>query len=58
MPKPGEMNRIPGLYRSACCGALRYIKDIQTFPPCPGGGKGSRGKCSGQNAEWSFVRPT
>ncbi|MEP6935299.1 MAG: hypothetical protein ABI988_15415 [Nitrospirota bacterium] len=57
MNKAGDINLIPGLYRSECCGIERSLPDNATFPPCPGSGKSGESRCSGQNAEWIFVRP-
>ena len=58
MPKPGDINHVPGVYRSVCCGVERSIPDNVKFPPCPGSGKSGGIRCAGQNANWIFVRPT
>ena len=57
MQKTGEINLIPGLYRSECCGVERSLADNVEFPRCPGSGKSGESRCSGQNAEWILVRP-
>ena len=58
MHKSSEINHFHGLYRSECCGVERSLPDNVKFPPCPGSGKATAGKCVGQNATWKFVRPT
>ena len=57
MPKAGEINHVPGEYRSVCCSVERSLPDNVIYPPCPGSGKSSWTECAGKNAEWSMVRP-
>ena len=56
MWKAGEINRVPGVYRSMCCGVEQMMPDNLKFPPCPGSGKSGGSRCAGQNATWTFVR--
>ena len=58
MPKTGDINHAPGVYRSVCCGVERSLPDNVKFPPCPGSGKSSWSRCVGKNANWIMVRPT
>ncbi len=54
--RTGDMNHVPGVYMSLCCGVERSVPDNMKFPPCPGGGKSGGRKCSGQNAMWTYLR--
>jgi hypothetical protein len=54
MPKTGEMNSVPGIYRSDCCGVERTIPQNQRFPPCDSHGL----YCKGNAATWTLVRRT
>ena len=56
MPRTGDINHVPGVYISMCCGVERSIPDNMKVPPCPGGGKSGGGKCAGQNASWTYLR--
>jgi hypothetical protein len=56
MPKSGELNRLPGQYRSVCCGVERSISVYYLFPPCPGSDKSDESRCAGQHATWTFLR--
>jgi hypothetical protein len=53
MRKPGEINHIPGTYRSECCGIERTLADNGKFPPCPGPAHSSENPCAGKNATWT-----
>ena len=49
MPKPGDINHVPGVYRSVCCGVERSMPDNFKLPPCPGSGnKSGESRCAGQ----------
>ena len=54
--RTGDMNHVPGVYVSMCCGVERSVPDNMKFPPCPGGGKSGKGKCASQKASWTFLR--
>ena len=56
MPESGEINRLPGFYRSVCCGVERAIAVYGMFPPCPGCGKLDENRCAGPYATWAFIR--
>ena len=58
MPKTSDINHVPGVYRSVCCGVERSMPDNFKFPPCPGSGQSGGSQCVGQNANWIMVRPT
>jgi hypothetical protein len=51
MPRTSDINHVPGVYASVCCGIERSIPDNMKIPPCPGGGK-----CAGQNDSWTYMR--
>ena len=56
MPRTGDINHVPGVYISVCCGVERSISHNMKVPPCPGGRKSGGGKCAGQNASWTYIR--
>jgi len=56
MPRSGDINHVPDIYISVCCGVERSIPDNMKVPPCPGGSKSGGGKCAGQNASWTYLR--
>jgi hypothetical protein len=58
MSQAGDINLLPGLYRSECCGVERSLADNCKFPPCPGQAHSGENPCAGKNATWSLVRPT
>ena len=57
MHKAGDVNHVPGVYRSLCCSVEQSLPDNVKFPPCPGSGKSGESSCAGKNAEWTMVRP-
>ena len=56
MPGTGDINHVPGVYVSICCGVERSIPDNMKVPPCPGKRKSDGGKCAYQNASWTYIR--
>ena len=58
MPKTADINHVPGVYRSECCGVEKTMPDNFKYPPCLGSGKSGESRCAGQNANWIMVRPT
>ncbi len=55
MVHTGEVNQVPGIYRSDCCGVEKSLMKGQRFQQCPS----APGRhCLRSNATWSFVRRT
>ena len=43
MPRMGDINHVPDVYLSVCCGVERSIPDNMKVPPCPGDSKSGGG---------------
>jgi len=53
MVHTGEINQVPGIYRSDCCGVEKSLVKGQRFQPCPS----VPGRpCRRSIATWSLVR--
>jgi hypothetical protein len=53
MVHTGEINQVPGIYRSDCCRVEKALVKGQRFQPCPSA-PGRR--CRRSVATWSLVR--
>jgi hypothetical protein len=51
MRKAGDINHVPGVYRSLCCSVEQSLPDNVKFPSCPGSSKSGESSCAGKNAE-------